>query len=313
MSTMTKSLTTSEVSHTYHAKAEVLSGHLRLPLEREIQPQAPVLLNTKRDGYFFQRAERYSLEGLVAFKSGYTHVSGNRSLKNHGWVTLATSVLEGLNVLDVITADRMVAQLSTEHPVENGHVPYVTFLGTQFENLRIGGYPVQVELDLGICGDRPNDPTPYTQDAGFLNRVQRQCESIVGTQNIPRDLQVEYDKELEYLAELRTYGDGSGKRESQPNSRAEKGTRNYNERWGEAEDNTPRVKCSLVKEVSPIPVAKSFGNVLAIPGFGIASLAAVEVSNRNYFTLTMLDMRLGCIGDGKVQAVTTSSNGHTYP
>src|SRR3984957_5381447 len=101
MATMARPIVTGQEkpSHKNHAEANILNGHWRQP---------PVKLNDLRGGHFFQRAERYSLEGLISFRSGYSHVSGNRSLKNHGWVTLATSVLEGLNDLDVVTADRMV-------------------------------------------------------------------------------------------------------------------------------------------------------------------------------------------------------------
>jgi hypothetical protein len=292
---------THEISHDYHAEANVLHGHLKLPLKQEIHQQAPVLLKDRRGGHFFQRAEHYSLEGLISFKSGYSHVSGNRSLKNHGWVTLATSVLEGLNVLDVITADRMVAQVSTEHPLENGHVPHVTFLGTQFENLRVGGYKVDVELDLGICGDRPKGDIPYTEDPGFLDRIGRQCSSIADAPGLPRALRAEYDEELQQIAEIRS-GNGSGKGDGNP----------------------PKLGCTLVKSISKIPIATSYGNVLEIPGFGTVSLAVVEVGALapvgttrekvgNYFNLTMLKMKMGCIGDGTVSAASAAANGRTYP
>ena len=86
-------------------------------------------------------------------------MSGSRSLKHHGWVTLSTSIMEGLNVFEVITADRVVSQVSTEHlPARSpgkdpDHVPRVTFVGSQFKNLRVGGLPVKLTLDLGICGE----------------------------------------------------------------------------------------------------------------------------------------------------------------
>ncbi len=292
---------THEISHDYHAEANVLHGHLKLPLKQEIHQQAPVLLKDRRGGHFFQRAEHYSLEGVISFKSGYSHVSGNRSLKNHGWVTLATSVLEGLNVLDVITADRMVAQVSTEHPLENGHVPHVTFLGTQFENLRVGGYKVEVELDLSICGDKPRGDIPYTEDPGFLDRIGRQCASIADAPGLPRALRAEYDEELQQIAEIRS-GNRSGKGDGEP----------------------PKLGCTLVKSISKIPIATSYGNVLEIPGFGTVSLAAVEVGALapvgttgekvgNSFNLTMLKMKMGCIGDGTVSAASAAANGRTYP
>ncbi len=310
MATLTQPFlrSTSYEEHEYHAEADVLSGHLFLPVNQEIRKQAPSVLEDRREGHFFQRAEPYSLEGLITFKSGYTHVSGSRSLKKPGWITLATSVLEGLNVLDVITADRMVAQVSTEHPEgEDRHVPHVTFLGTRFENLRVGGYEVNLQLDLGICGNKPDHDTPYTEDLAFLNRVQQQCSSIAGAVGLPSTLQAEYDKELKTIGEFKDHCNGSG-------------------------NGKPRkLACSLIKSIAPIPVAKVFGNVLEIPGFGIVTLAEVEVGSTppydpsmkpdvrtkfeagNYFELTMLKMRMGCIGDGKIKAVNAKSNGNTAP
>lgn len=286
--------------HHYHAEASVLSGHLKQPVNREIEKQASVLLmGDRRGGHFFQRAEHYSLEGLISFKSGYTHVSGNRSLKNHGWVTLSTSVLEGLNVLDVITADRMVAQLSTEHPPENPHVPHVTFLGTHFENLRVGGYPVEVELDLGICGQKPEADTPYTRDSAFLKRVTQQCETIARAKDLPSTLRDEYDEELQRIAKMKEQYAGSGNGHK-----------------------PPKLTCSLVKKISPIPGANVAGNVLEIPGFGIVRLAEVDITEVPqdpgtppgiYFELNMLKMKMGCIGDGTANAGTAAANGHHKP
>jgi len=64
-------------------------------------------------------------------------------------------------VLDVLTADRVVGQIITEHPLV-GYVPIISFLGTRFENLRIAGHPVELDLDLNILGDKPARPTALT-------------------------------------------------------------------------------------------------------------------------------------------------------
>ncbi len=113
--------------HRYHAEASVLEGHLQRPLSQEIKPQAYVKL-PEHGGYLAQRAEDYRIEGVLSFRSAYTQVAGNPDVKpGHGLTTLSTSVVEGLNVLDVVTADRVVGQISTEHPI-GGYVPHVTFL-----------------------------------------------------------------------------------------------------------------------------------------------------------------------------------------
>src|ERR1700674_5829570 len=93
-------------SHDYHAEAHVLSGPLQRPIEQKIERHAPVTLNDRRGGHLTRYADDVSIEGLITFAKGHTRVSGARSLKHNGWVTLSTSVLEGLNVFEIITADR---------------------------------------------------------------------------------------------------------------------------------------------------------------------------------------------------------------
>ncbi len=305
--------------HVYHAEAHVLSGILKHPIDQPIAEQARVVLEKTREaGHITESVRETSLEGLISFKAGHTHASGSKIEKkdlwgndHSGWVTLSTSVLEGLNVFEVITADRVVAQVSTEHAMKNGRVPKVTFLGTRFENLRVGGYPVKVELDLAICGDKPKEDKPYLQDRGFLDRVQRQLNDIAGAKGLPDDLEKRYDAKIAYIDDLKKRANGRSKGERNGYSKLE---------------------CSLVKSIGPIPIpgVKTFGNIIFIPDFGTVSLAEVEVgiapydgtsdktqsgspqkpSDSSYFTLHMLNMHLGCIGGGTVTAGSVSANGH---
>ena len=87
--------------------------------------------------------------------------------------------------MEVLTADRVVGQTITEHPLA-GYVPTISFLGTRFENLRIAGYPVELEFDHDIFGPKPLDDAPYTQDAGFISRVARQYDRIGSRQGPSR-------------------------------------------------------------------------------------------------------------------------------
>ena len=94
--------------------------------------------------------------GDLSYEAAHTQVAGNRETKpgHDGYTTLVTSVVEGLNILDVVTADLVVAQISTDHPLV-GYVPSITFLGTRFENLRIAGHKVdELEMCLDIFGKR---------------------------------------------------------------------------------------------------------------------------------------------------------------
>ncbi len=308
--------------HVYHAEAQVISGSLKHPLKQPIDLRGrAVIEKSRRDDHISQSLKATSLEGLISFAAAYTRASGSKIEKkdvwgndHSGWVTLSTSVIEGLNVLEVITADRVVAQVSTEHPVAEGHVPKVTFLGTRFENLRVGGYPVEVDLDLGICGERPGDDRPYLEDNGFLDRVERQFKGIATSKGLPGELGKQYDGKIRYIDDLRTRVKGRAPGTPDANS---------------------DLLCSLVKSIGPIPIpgVKTYGNIIVIPDFGTVSLGEIELRvesshdvfsdkmrassppqhGSNYFTLHMLNMNLGCIAGGQVTAASTTVNGQTHP
>lgn len=302
MATMTEPAdrTTLKPSHDYHAEAHVLSGHLQRPIEQKIERHAPVTLNDRRGGHLTRFADDVSIEGLISFTKGHTRVSGARSLKNNGWVTLSTSILEGLNVFEIITADRIVSQVSTDHPYKDGHVPHVTFLGTQFKNLRVGGFPVTLTLNLGICGDRPANDRSYLQDPKFLRGVKEQTEKIAKASHLPKELKDQYDEKLAYINKLISTCDAGDQGSHEP------------------------ITCSLVQSIGeiPIPGVQTFGHVLVIPEFGAVALGEVEVGEEMhdrsarpspYFELTGIKMKLGCVGHGTLAAATTKTNGQSYP
>ncbi|MFZ0861571.1 MAG: hypothetical protein WAN76_12180 [Candidatus Sulfotelmatobacter sp.] len=287
-------------SHDYHAEAHVLSGHLQRPINQKIEPQAPVTLNDRRGGHLTRYAEDVSIEGLISFTRGETRVSGARSLKNNGWVTLSTSILEGLNVFEIITADRVVSQVSTDHPYKDGHFPHVTFLGTQFKNLRVSGFPAVLTLNLGICGDRPAGDKSYFQDPNFLGAVKDQTDKIARANGLPKELKEQYDKKLAYIKQLISTAGAGDQGSHEP------------------------ITCSLVQSIGeiPIPGVQTFGHILVIPEFGSVALGEIEVSEKMYeaskkpcvsFELTSVRMKLGCLGDGILAAAASKSNGQTAP
>jgi hypothetical protein len=303
MATMTETPQTvdSQIrSHDYHAEAHVLSGHLQRPIEQKIERHAPVTLKDRRGGHLTRFEEQVSIEGLITFTKGHTRVSGARSLKHNGWITLSTSVVEGLNVFEIITADRVVSQISTNHPYEYGHVPHVTFLGTQFRNLQVSGFPVTLTLNLGICGDRPADDRSYLRDSKFLNAAKEQTERIAKAGGLPKELKEKYDERLAHIHKLIRTCDADDQGSREP------------------------VICSLVQSIGeiPIPGVQTFGNVISIPDFGSVALGEVEVGERvyepsqtpsAYFELKGINMRLGCVGHGNASAANVAANGHTKP
>jgi len=193
-----------------------------------------------------------------------------------------------------------VSQISTDHPYNNGHQPHVTFLGTQFTNLQVGGFPVTLQLNLGICGDRPANDKSYLQDRKFLSGVKEQTERIAKAHGLPKEIKDQYDEKLAYIDQLISTSDADDQGGHEP------------------------ITCSLVQSIGeiPIPGVQIFGHVLVIPEFGAVALGEVEVGEKvyepkerpnTYFELTGIKMKLGCVGHGTLAAATTIANGHNHP
>lgn len=293
-----------ERTHSYHAEANALSGSLQIPFALEIEQPATVLL-PERGGYLTQRGLDYRLGSAVSYKHAYTHVAGNKETKpGHGWSTLATSVVEGFNVLEVVTADRIVAQIGTDHP-EDGYVPTVTFLGSRFENLRIAGHEVELDLDFSIVGDRPESDAPYTDRAssGLLDRAAAQHARVQQQHNGYENPIEGLLKRFHLLPESPRPAKGLGDEES--------------------------VECSLVNQVGEALQSnktggkfpgRCFGHVIHVPHFGTIYLGVLRVRHSRFrkekwtpelthFELTMIDIEMGCIGNGNVAAARAKTNG----
>ncbi len=279
--------------HEFHADATVLSGNLHLPLKQAIEPQVRAHLFHK-GGYLSEHEEEYRMEGVIYFKRSYSQVAGNLATKKgHGWSTLCTTVIEGMNILEVLTADRVVGQVITEHPLE-GHVPHISFLGTRFENLRIAGHPVHVEYDLNVLGPKPADDAPYATHKPVLERVRKQHKRILEREDLSDELKAIYNQHSSKLGAPEGF------------------------------------ECSLVTHATGGFPGVSFGNVIYVPDFGTITLAKLEVTHDKYapigdgtdgkkspkattVKLTMIDLKLGCAIEGDMAVATTSSNGIPAP
>jgi hypothetical protein len=132
-------------TYLYNGHGHALSGHILRPFEHQIEVQAGMSLPTS-GGYGSARAENFRVKEVVSFKTAYTQVSGSLKKDDNSHTTLVSSTVEGLNILDVVTADRIVARLASHHGPGPGE-SHIILLGSHFENLKIAGCPVNVDLD----------------------------------------------------------------------------------------------------------------------------------------------------------------------
>jgi hypothetical protein len=131
----------------YHACAHVFSGRFTRPFEHQIDVQAASALPIV-GGHGQARVENFQFREFLSFRRGYTHVSG-ADTDDGSHNTLVTATIEGLNLLDVVTADRIVARLYSKHGKDEAEGTF-NIVGSRFEGLRIADCDVDIELDLEL-------------------------------------------------------------------------------------------------------------------------------------------------------------------
>lgn len=152
----------------YNASAYGLAGEIERPMRHSISAQAATTL-AGSGGRGFQRIENFSVSPFVSFDAAYTEVGGSFDDCHNQHTTFAYSVIEGLNIAGMITADRVVARMAIYSPTVPGagdsqeasrkkskksakaapeedleHTFDIT--GSYFDNLRVAGHKIEVQL-----------------------------------------------------------------------------------------------------------------------------------------------------------------------
>lgn len=128
----------------YHALGLGLGGHITRPFNEVIEAQAATSLGIV-GGYASGHVDAYRFKDIVSFRSARIHAVGSEA-PDRSFNTSVAVTVEGLNILDVITAQRITARLTSRHAAD-AREPEISSIGTAIEDLRIGGRPVEVEVD----------------------------------------------------------------------------------------------------------------------------------------------------------------------
>jgi len=273
--------TTAPFRHYYNATAGILSAKIDQPVRKAVETE---VVKLSEDGvHQFRPAQPFRVDGIVSYDSGYTKVAGFANASG-GATTVAISVVEGLNILDVITADRVVGQITTEHPADGkGQVPSVSFLGTRFDNLRINGQPVDVTRCLDILGPKPAEDKSYLEDEVVRWKLSEQRKGLPA-----------------WVTDR--WNNAAIQDISQPSEST--------------------AHCSLVSKVEGAQIV-SFGHAIDLPHFGKLFLAELRVNrkkakndpskppqNDTYsFHLNMIKAELKGIATGDIDIAPCDSNG----
>lgn len=131
----------------YHAFGVGLGGRIRRPFCDVIEAQAATALPIV-GGYASSRVDGYRFHDIVSCRSARISAVGTEA-PDGSFNTSVSVTIEGLNILDVITADTITARLASLHGPDAPQ-PAITAVGTEFRGLRIAGNPITVEVDRDL-------------------------------------------------------------------------------------------------------------------------------------------------------------------
>jgi hypothetical protein len=261
--------------HYFHAEANSLGGFIDKPVQKTVPPQSSSSLPAV-GGHVTHRAEALNFEGIVSCRSSYTRVSG-RHIEDGSPSTVATSVIEGLNIADVVTAERVVAQVSIEHPA-NGGAPIVSFTGSRFEGLLIGGHDASPSWNSSFLERGSASREPITWPL-FHKTGKQQAAKLVKS--------AKGDDGFQWIIDR--YG------------------------WLASESKANGcVLCSLVDGVDQGVPGRSFGHVLHVPNFGKIIFGEV-VAYPASVHLSMIRAELGSPASAGMNMASAVVNGSGFP
>jgi hypothetical protein len=262
----------------YHADAAPIGGHFTKPEAKILHSHGSSSL-AQGGGHIAARASNFKLDKLVSFDEAYSEIHGEVS-KSGTWMTRVTSVVEGLNILDTVKADRMCAVLEVEHPADGRH-PKASIVESEFTNFSIDGVTINpVVYKKAIPRHKKGVFPEYSlmDDEDYLARAIEQSKQFTDGADTPDWLRKRY----RWVQSKR--------------ARKEKGY----------------VQCSLVDKLQGAKPGSSFGHVVVVPDFGNIFLGELAVDH-HAFRLTLARVEMGCDNDGTVSIVGGNSNGSTMP
>ena len=128
----------------YHAHTTALAGTLRKPFSEHIETQAGSALSVT-GGVSSSRVEKFRHRDMFSCDAAYTTAVGHSENGLH--TTLVTATVEYLNILNMVTADRVVTRIASRHKLDGTEEPSFLTVGSYIENLKIAGQPVQFDYD----------------------------------------------------------------------------------------------------------------------------------------------------------------------
>jgi hypothetical protein len=145
-------------SFAYHAQAIGFAATLHKPSNEIIPGQASVSLS-QAGGESYSEVHDFDWRGgIIHFDTASSYVTGSYDPEEGEFNTLATVTVRGLNIANMITADHLIARVSTRHK-RDSHRNFgegsLHLVGSSFSGLRVGGVALDAPLDFShIDGEK---------------------------------------------------------------------------------------------------------------------------------------------------------------
>lgn len=283
----------------YHASAYGLAAEIERPVRQSVHTQAPSVLSSS-GGRGSNRADKFSLPPFIAFDAAYTEVGGSYDEAHNKHTTYATAVVEGLNIADVVTADRVVARMAVYSPEvgdDQGEHSY-DITGSHFDNLRIAGHHIDVKLATHVFHEHDT----YSKFQTACNKGTTEKLLPWGAQDDKRLDELEkFEEQYHALA-------GLGQRAKQWKKRKKRKTTTdqCSAYWCAAAGHLDLA--DHVKETE----LKNFGSIIVVPKFGVIRLAEMIVS-KEHRSLTMFRVEMCSAAGGSGTGSGTGGGGGAPP
>jgi hypothetical protein len=277
----------------FHGYAIGAAGRIDKPSPEVLEVQAAAalpLIGGRASG----RSTDFNHKGIIKFASAYSEVTGADCKEDDcegpptSHATHLRCVIEGLDIMSTVTADRVVANLVSTAAANSDNDPSVRILGTRFENLKIAGIPVDVKLGTHLL-DKYD--THAALEAAYLSNKTDDEKAVRALIDRP-DLKEMLAGAEEHFRHHFHFFESKG---ALPASK--RGT----------------TYVSLVQSLEPAHSGlNKIGHVVHVPGFGTIRLGEVHISRKTRL-ISMVQANLDCPHKGVVMAAEVSDGGVGSP
>lgn len=287
--------------HIFSASAYGFAGELERPSRHTISTQAASVLAAE-GGRGSNRVQNFKFDGFLSVADAHTEVGGSHDDCHNRFSTYAFSSLEGVNVADMLTADRVVSRLyiyTPANPADKSE-PSFTITGSHFDNLRIAGYKVDVQLAT----------SEFHISHDTLTNAGKADKWLLASQlaQSKKDLQG-LENEYHALKGIKALVDRWKDKDKGETTGSDK-------QDGEKHSHCPTYLFSPIKKLELVGYSGSdiqiLGNIICIPKFGVIRLADLLVHG-HYRNFIMFRVQMCSGAEGGASGVGTSGSGGSGP